>query len=337
MAMKRKPHHAGLDPNAPGIPVSRDQLRSASATYQRTQADASRSEGVQLGPLAGKAPAEVPQNLTGVDGAAPVRPPQAPPPGPPPPGPPQGSGGNGRPPQQPEPSIPTTFQASGRRDDFEEKHPLLEDLEFNFGIEKLQCADVELAGYRWTFRPMRFEEYEWMSNNIRRNIATGETSEPSLAVAGVSATLAAINGTPVYEVFKVDTTGRHIPDRMNPPPDIKFEAATYILEWFREKVGMWELISELDSQTDVLFEEQRSKQFPLWETLASPFRQRLVELRQLLENSGTEPDGKPGDDASPSPEHSPPTPEPSSSGTTPEQPTSSSTGGSESSGTALTG
>jgi len=226
-----------------------------------------------------------------------------------------------------------------------EKHPLLEDLEFNFGIEKLKCADVELAGYLWTFRPMRFDEYEWMSNNIRRS-ASGETSEPSLAVAGVSATLAAIKrlsagpdapSTPIYEMFKVDTTGRHIPDPMNPPPDIKFEAATYLLEWFREKVGMWELISELDSQTDVLFEEQRSKQYPLWETLASPFRQRLVELRQLLENSGTEPDGRPGDDASQSQAPSPQTPEPSSSGTTPEPPTSSSTGGSESSKTASTG
>jgi len=270
---------------------------------------------------------EVPQNLTGVDGqAAPS--PQAPqrPPAPP-------AGGNG---QSPEPSIPAAYSADGP-EDIADKHPLLADLEFNFGIEKLECETVKLGGYTWTFRPMRFEDYEWMSNNVRRSLITQESSEPSMSVASVSAVLAAINGTPVYEVFSVESTGRHIPDKLNPPPDIKFEAASYLLEWFREKVGMWELIGKLDEQVDILFEEQRSSEYPLWTTLASPYRQQIMELKRTLDSSLKEPDGTPGDDASQQEESSQQTQEPSSSGTTPEPPTSSSTGQSEESATGSTG
>ena len=333
MPMKRKPHQEGLDPQNPGIPVTTRDLRDASKNFQKTQARAIQHGGVQPGPLAGKVPTpEVPQNLTGADSpvaaapsSEPPQPPQRPPQSP-------SSGGNG---QTPEPPIPATYNAGGAEE--EQKHPLLEDLEINFGIEKLRCEEVLLGGYKWTFRPMRFEDYEWMSNNVRRSLITQESSEPSMSVASVAAVLAAVNGTPVYELFQVNTgIGRHIPDPLNPPPDIKFEAATYLLEWFREKVGMWELISKLDEQVDLLFEEQRSREYPLWDTLASPYRQRIVELKQALDSS-TEPDGKPGDDASQQQESSPQMQEPFSSGTTPEQPTSFSTGTPEQSKTGSMG
>jgi hypothetical protein len=235
----------------------------------------------------------------------------------------------------PEPAIPATYSA-GAAPEEEEKHPLLEDLEHNFGIAKLKCQDIMLGGYKWTFRPMSFEDYEWMANHMRRNSITQEAAEPSMTVTSVTAVLAAINDTPIYELFQVDTTGRHIPDKLNPPPDIKFEGAIYLLEWFREKVGMWELIGKLDEQVDILFEDQRSREFPLWETLASPYRQQIVELKKALESS-QEPDGKPGDDASPQQESSPQTQEPSSSGTTPRPPISSSTGTSEQSEIGSTG
>lgn len=324
MPMKRKPHQEGLDPQNPGIPVSPQQLREASKAYQQTQARAIQQGGVQPGALAGMPVREVPQNLTGVDGAPQASP--RPQPAPPPPG------GNG---QGPEPPIPAAYNAGGSKEEGE-KHPLLEDLEYNFGISKLECEEVLLAGYKWTFRPMAFEDYEWMSNNVRRSLLTQESSEPSMSVASVAAVLAAINGTPIYELFEVSTTGRHIPDKMNPPPDIKFEAATYLLEWFREKVGMWELIGKLDEQVDILFEEQRSREYPLWGTLASPYRQQIMELKRQLEGSLTGPAGKPGDDASQQQESSPQTQEPSSSGTTQEQPSSFSTGTTEQSETGST-
>jgi hypothetical protein len=332
MAMKRKPHQEGLDPQNPGIPVSARDLRDASKQYQQTQAKAVRAGAVQPGALAGAAPVEVPTNLTGVDGTpAAAAPPQAPQAPQRPTQPPAG-GGNG---QTPEPPIPAAYSAGGPGE--AEKHPLLEDLEHNFGIEKLRCEEVLVGGYKWTFRPMRFEDYEWMSNNVRRSLITQESSEPSMSVASVAAVLAAINGTPVYEIFQVDATGRHIPDKLNPPPDIKFEAATYILEWFREKVGMWELIGKLDEQVDLLFEEQRSNEYPLWGTLASPYRQQIIDLKRTLEGYSTEADGKPGDDASQQQESSPPTQEPSSSGTTQKQQNSSSTGTTGQSETDLTG
>ncbi|NIV32277.1 MAG: hypothetical protein GWN58_23400 [Anaerolineae bacterium] len=328
--MKRKPHQEGLDPQNPGIPVSPQDLRTASKEYQRTQAKAVQQGPVQPGSLAGKAPVgEVPQNLTGVDGQQAAQRHMAAPPKPQQP-PPSGDG------QGPEPAIPATYSAGKAPGDEAEKHPLLEDLEHNFGIEKLKCQEVELGGYKWTFRPMSFEDYEWMANHVRRNVMTQEAAEPSMSVASVAAVLAAINDTPVYELFKVDATGRHIPDKLNPPPDIRYEAALYLLEWFREKVGMWELIGKLDEQVDILFEEQRSREYPLWATLASPYRQQIVELKQALDSS-MEPDGKPGDDASQQQESSPQTQEPSSSGTTPKPSTSSSTGTTERSSAGLTG
>lgn len=318
MPMKRKPHQEGLDPRAPGIPVTPQQLRDASKDYQKTQARSLSAQGIQQGSLM-TAPVDVPQNLTGADRPDdPSR--QAPPPQRPP-GPP--AGGNG---QGPEPAIPATYSA-GSIEDMAEKHPLLEDLEFNFGIEKLKCQDIELGGYVWTFRPMRFEDYEWMANHVRRNPITQESSEPSMSVVSMAALLAAINRTPIFELFKVDTTGRHIPDRLNPPPDIRYEAAVYLLEWFREKVGMWELISKLDAEVDIVFEQQRSREYPLWATLASSYRQRIVELKNQI--SSLPEDGNSGEDASQQQEPSPQTPEPSSSGTTQQQPDSSSTGTTE--------
>jgi len=206
----------------------------------------------------------------------------------------------------------------------EEEHPLLAELEENFGLRKLVPKHLELAGYTWTFRPMNFQDYEWMTQRA----AVMGTSEPSLSATNVAVTLAAINGTPVYEIFDIPTTGRHIPDPLNPPPDIKYEAAEYMLGWLRNKVGMWELIGELDEKTDILFEEDRKEAYPLWDTLASPYRRRLVELREQLmrEGSSEELDGKLGDDASHMQGSSPQTNGQDGSGTTSEQPSSSSTG-----------
>lgn len=339
MVMKRKPHHDRLDPNNPGIPVSRDDLRQASATYQRDVARAAAAEGVTPGALAGKAPVgQVPSDPTGV-GAAPIQPHAQPPQPPQPPAPPTGGAGNGQPPGPgPDAAIPTNFTPGALADaGLEDQHPLLDELELNFGIKKLHVEHIMLANYKWTFRPMKFEDYEWMSNNLRRNPVTGDASEPSMSASNVAATLAAINDVPVIDIWKLDTTGRHIPDRLNPPPDLKFEGAAYLLEWFRSKVGMWELISALDEQTDVLFEKQRSGAFPLWGELASPWRRRLVELQEVMSEISSMEDGTPGDEPSPTQESSPQTPEPSSSGTTQEPPTSSSTGATESPKTASTG
>jgi hypothetical protein len=216
----------------------------------------------------------------------------------------------------------------------EDVHPLLSQLEEDFGLKKIEVKHVKLGGYTWTFRPMSYQDYEWMAARATETDARG--TEPSMSVANVAATLAAINGSPIYEIFNIDDTGRHIPDPLNPPPDIKYEAAQYLIEWFRNKVGMWELVGKLDEQTDLLFEEERSAQYPLWETLASPYRRRIVELHQILSRStkGAEEDGSnSGDDASQSQESSPQTNEQPSSGTTSPPPTSSSTGTNESSET----
>jgi hypothetical protein len=318
MTMKRKPHQQGLDPSKPGKQINQDDLRTASAGYQRELKRREEAAGVEPGALAGSGvPHEVPENLTG-----------APPGGngqPPPPTPPPQSG-------EPEGVLPTGYQAKAPKE-AEEEHPLLGQLEADFGLKKLKVKHIELAGYRWTFRPMSFQDYEWMSSKGTEIDAQGV--EPSMSVANVAATLAAINGTPVYTVFKIDVLGRHIPDPLNPPPDIKYEAAQYLLEWFRNKIGMWELVGSLDEQTDILFEEERSEVYPLWASLASPLRRRLVELSTTLKTS-IEESGNPGDDASQSQESSPPTSEPDGSGTTPPPKTSFSTGTKESSGTTST-
>jgi hypothetical protein len=325
MAMKRKPHQAGLDPTKPGAPVTQADLRKGSQAYHKEQHAKMKEAGITPGALAGAEGMpghEVPENLTGVDRPSggngqpeppvpPQRPPQAPPAGA----------------QAPEPPIPAGYQAgeAAKLPD-KEDHPLLAELEENFGIKKLQVKTLELAGYRWTFRPMSFQDYEWMTT---RAAAMG-TSEPSLSAAGIAAQMAAINGTPIYEIFDIPVQGRHIPDPNNPPPDIRYEAAEYLLGWLREKVGMWELIGELDEKIDILFEEDRKEAYPLWETLASPYRRRLVELRENLmeEMSSEEQDGNSGEGASPTQPSSPQTKEQGGSGTTPDQQSSTSTGAS---------
>jgi len=316
MAMKRKPHQEGLNPQRPGVPVTRQELVKGSHAYHKAQQKRQEEAGFTPGPLAGAEglpPHEVPENLTGVD---------------------KPQGGNGRPraPKPPvapqgagEPPIPAGFQAGQAvKTPEKEDHPLLVELEESFGLKKLTVKQLELAGYTWTVRPMSFQDYEWMTQRA----AVMGTSEPSLSATNVSVILAAINGTPIYEIFGIPTTGRHIPDPMNPPPDIKYEAAEYLLGWFRNKIGMWELVGELDEKTDILFEEDRKEAYPLWETLASPYRRRLVELREALmnENSTEEPDGNSGDDASHTQESSPQTNEQEGFGSTNEPPSSTSTG-----------
>ena len=325
MPLKRKPHHANLDPTNPGVRVNPADLRTASAQFHRAQAQTLQAQGIQPGPLAGKGvPFEAPP---------PEQPPQrtAPPPQTPP-------TGNGKPPQQPEPPIPEIYQApKATGAEKEEIHPLLAQLEEDFGLKKISVKYVKLGGYIWTFRPMSFQDYEWMAAKATETDAKG--TEPSMSVANVAATLAAINGTPVYQIFDIDDTGRHIPDPLNPPPDIKYEAALYLIEWLRNKVGMWELVGKLDEQTDLLFEEERSVQYPLWETLASPYRRRIVELHQILSRStkGEEEEGSnSGDEQSQSQESSLQTSEQLSFGTTSQLQTSSSTGTNESSETNLT-
>ncbi len=319
MPLKRKPHHANLDPNNPGVRVNPSDLRTASTQFHRAQAQAMHAQGVHPGPLAGKG---VPMEAPPPERVAPPPQPQVP-------------SGNGKQAQQPEPPIPEVYQAPMATGTVEEDvHPLLSQLEEDFGLKKIEVKHVKLGGYTWTFRPMSYQDYEWMAARATETDARG--TEPSMSVANVAATLAAINGSPIYEIFNIDDTGRHIPDPLNPPPDIKYEAAQYLIEWFRNKVGMWELVGKLDEQTDLLFEEERSAQYPLWETLASPYRRRIVELHQILSRStkGAEEDGSnSGDDASQSQESSPQTNEQPSSGTTSPPPTSSSTGTNESSET----
>ena len=323
MAMKRKPHQANLNPQAPGRRVTPDDLARGSSQFQKSQLAAMEAEGLTPGgapnaPVADAALATGPafSQEPGVDPRAAGAPQAAP----------QAAQAAAPPPSGPEPSIPATYQPSLPIAEVEQKHPLLAELETAFGIEKLKVASVEVAGYVWTFRPMDHEAYEWMSSNLMRNPETGETGEPSLSVANVASTLAAINEVPLYKVFNLNVVGRHIPDPMNPPGDIKWVAARYVLEWLRSKVGMWELVGKLDEQIDILFEEQRSHSYPLWQELAHPLRRQLVEMREMLKASSTEPDGRTGDAASPSQASSPQTSVPTNSGTTPEPPSSSSTG-----------
>jgi hypothetical protein len=313
MALKRKPHQSMLDPTNPGVRVDPSDLRRANIEYNRAQAQHMHAQGIQPGPLAGsgmqyEAPPLEQKPVVPLPPPSPMIEPKVA--------------------QQPEPPIPEVYRASKIGENQEEEvHPLLTQLEEDFGLKKISVKHVQLGGYTWTFRPMCFQDYEWMAARATETEARG--TEPSMSVANISATLAAINNVPIYQMFSIEVMGRHIPDPYNPPPDIKYEAAQYLIEWLRNKVGMWEVIGKLDEQTDLIFEEERAAQYPLWQALASPYRRRIVELHQILTKSTgdqKEEDLSSGDDALQSQGSSPPMSEPSTFGTTNQQWSSTSTG-----------
>ena len=186
-------------------------------------------------------------------------------------------------PEPPEPAIPSnqipaSFVA-GMPEAAKKRHPLLDRLEKDFGISRLECRDHVFAGYKWTFRPQTFLDYEWATAHL-----TEELSMPTLAACNVASMLAAIDDVPVYEIFGVDTIGRSISDPLNPPPDIRRQASTSLLEWFRNDLGLWEIISRLDETIDILFEVQRRDQYPLWLEMVS--EERKAHLSRLLARSG---------------------------------------------------
>lgn len=208
----------------------------------------------------------------------------------------------------------------------DKQHPVLKKLETAFGLKKLKCESFKLAGFSWRFRPPAFRSYEWMSQNVELG-ADGTVPAPTLQLTNVASALAAINGTPLYEVFGISTTARYIPDPNYPPPDIRAVAAETFVEWVRDDVGLWELIPKLDSELDELFEKSRETSYPLV---------RALEMEQSSPASTDEKTpmqrmngGKAGAELSPSSDGSQLTQEPMPSSMTTSPENSSSTGETE--------
>lgn len=309
--MPVKPQGQARDPQHPGILIDPATLQQKAREAARAQQANLEAQGIRPGPLGGAPPPDDP-NIQ-----AAMTPAQA---------------------ERPEPAIPQlenvpeAFKA-GQASKEKRKHPVLAKLEQDLGLVRLEVRDIILGGHRWTFRPMGFIDYEWMAGSLYEN-KDGDTPLPSLTVCSVASCLTAIDGSPVYEVFDVDVSGRHIADPNNPPPDIRRKAADAVLLWFREGLGMWELIAKLDEQMDLVFESQRSERFPLWGELASPGRQRMLALRLELaaqektqtESSTVTPAGLPGGEPWLTQGSSPRIPVPENSGTTDTLPASLSTG-----------
>jgi len=267
------------DPARPGIPVNLDQLKNKSRKeHQVTRA--------QNEPVA-------------MPFTDPVRPP-APQPAAPPPA-----------------AIPDSFEA-GAAPVAQRIHPLLKQLNQEFGLERLKTEIVEMGNHRWSFRPKDYSSLEWVTERLTlMNQESGTIT--GVSAIHVAAHLALVDGVPVYEIFNIETTGRHIADKGNPPADIKRQASEAVLSWLREDIGLTEIIEALETKFEVLYERQRRDAFPLWQTLANTYQKMLVSVEdEPTPTPETTANASPsGAVASPSREPSPPTTAPASSGAAP--------------------
>lgn len=201
-------------------------------------------------------------------------------------------------------SLPSTFIPGSVEGAL---HPILAGLNQELGIGKLHPIEVKLVNRLWTFRPMNFYDYEWQSKQwLSMRNEEGQVTSPTLAATNVAARLAAIDKVPIYEIYGVNTRGRHIPRPLFPPPDIRIAAAEKVLEWLREEAGMWELAIELDTRFDMEGEVDRMDHLPFaWGEIANQQRKLLVlagslavstEMQRTASAERTSPSGKDGEE-----------------------------------------
>lgn len=213
-------------------------------------------------------------------------------------------------------AIPDSFEA-GEVAKPANVHPLLRQLNQEFGLERLKVDVVELGGHRWAFRPKDYSALEWVTERITVE-NQGKEAITGVSAVTVAAHLALVDGVPVYELFGVDVTGRHIADPANPPVDLKRQASEAVLSWLRGDVGLTEIIEELEGKFSVAHERQRREAYPLWARLASTYHQMLVSLDEQPPTKETTGNDLPiGDGVLPSQELSLPTSGLDSSGLAP--------------------
>lgn len=181
-----------------------------------------------------------------------------------------------------DPKVPDSFDPSAvglKPVEQKKRHPLLVRLEKEFGISKLNTKVVALGGYTFTFRPKSYRDYEWMTNNIPPT-PENKVAVSSFQVTSVASGLAAINDVPIYELFDIDVTGRFIPNKNYPPPDIREAAQNILLQWFRDDVGLWELIPALDVAYSEVFDKEKDASYPLKGLL-----EKMQVVQQTEENA----------------------------------------------------
>lgn len=262
-----------LDPRAPGVPISASELHQRSKEFQKQHGGAlvnQPSINVKSPDPNGPPIVQIEQPSGGVQPTT----------QPPPIDPEQLKQDQAKAQANLLDAIPTQFQggdaATTTTTSTEENHPVLEALKTRFGIQKLRPIDVELGDFKWTFRPTGHLDYEWTSANCLID-QSGRPTLPSLTVANVAIHLAAINDVPLYELMGLDVKGRVIRDPLNPPTDIRLDAADLILRHFRNDMGMWEIVGRLEEQYSPSLEQQRKSAYdPFWEELADPLTVMLA-------------------------------------------------------------
>jgi hypothetical protein len=250
------------NPQQPGIPVNLDQLKRQAKTEHRTR-------NAQNAPVAIPPPEAAMPPLPTKE--------EAPPPA----------------------AIPDAFEGG----DVHKKqavHPLLKQLNQEFGLEKLKTEIVELGNHRWEFRPKDYSALEWVTERIALE-NQGRDTITGVSAINVAAHLAAVDGVAVHTLFNIDTLGRHIADSNNPPVDIRRQASEAVLDWLKNDIGLTELVEELESRYSASYERQRRDAYPLWRQLASTYHQMMVSLgdQEVPTKETTVSDSPTGDASSP--------------------------------------
>jgi hypothetical protein len=207
------------------------------------------------------------------------------------------------------PKVPVAFKAGAPITEETEKHELLVQLSRDFGLQTAPTETVEIAGYRWTLRAPNYPDHDWYTETL----VSGRASAARYQLVRLAASLAAVNGVPLYKLFGL--SNEFVADPLYPPVNIRYQGANRFIDWVEEPGNLMfvELIERAHNALDAYHEKVKGDH-PLW---------------AALKPASTTPSAAPSDGASGPPPSlgaasSPPIPGPETSGTTSVPPASSS-------------
>lgn len=117
------------------------------------------------------------------------------------------------------------------------QHPLLDALDHELGIKKVEPITVEYAGHKWTLRPLFLDDQTWAlpADGWDGDLENADSKaimarNMELAKRSVAISLAAIDGVPVVNMLGVASQIMGAIDPLDPPAPWRYMAAERILE-----------------------------------------------------------------------------------------------------------
>lgn len=125
------------------------------------------------------------------------------------------------------------------------QHPVLSQLREDLGIDSVRPVDVEVGNHRWTLVALTPGDVATASR-LADNLAVGQVeTHMTYQTAVIAHAIAAIDGSPAYQVFGVDLPpGMQVTNPLRPPRAVRFHAAGKLFDFIQEE-GRTELSRKL--------------------------------------------------------------------------------------------